>query len=127
MKIKNNFTARNLGSLFFGFMIIASAASCDKTDSIELPPDTLQAKQKMAAESTANSSLLFQSTFESAADLSQWYMENPRANSITRTASPARGGSYAAKFILNKTDPDIWESKRAELTYEAEKKGHVKS
>lgn len=128
MKIKDKFTARDLGSLFFGFLIIASSASCDKRDSTELQPDTLhQTGQQMAVVNTTNNSLLFQSTFETTADLDQWYMENPQTNSITRAASPVRDGKYAAKFILNKTDPDIWDSKRAELTYVAEKYNPVKS
>lgn len=126
MKIKNRFTLRDL-SLLFGFLIVLSASSCDKNDSTELEPQVEPVGRTTAATLISNTNLLWQSTFETTTDFNQWYFESPLSTSITRSTSPVKNGSYAAKFVLNKTDPSIWDSKRAEVTYNAEKNGPCKS
>lgn len=127
-----NYRKLSLNKMFItmmtGLSVMFSVTSCDKNDSTELVGnEDPKVDTQVMATTTTSGSTLFQSTFETSTDLSQWYLESPTPSSITRTTSPAKYGSYAAKIVLNKTDPDIWESKRAEMTYVAEKHGPVKS
>lgn len=121
-------TSRMLTTLIAGVSMILSVVSCDKNESSELlDKETPKADTQVMATTTTGGTTLFESTFETATDLSKWYLESPTPSSITRVTSPAKYGSYAAKVVLNKTDPDIWDSKRAEMTYNAEKYGPAKS
>ena len=61
---------------------------------------------------------LFETSFEQPNSLSSLYLEKANSNSITRSSEQARTGSYSAKFILNKSDPDVAGSKRTEAVLE---------
>ncbi|NJL84325.1 MAG: hypothetical protein HC890_17910 [Chloroflexaceae bacterium] len=55
----------------------------------------------------------FVSSFETG--LSQWRRELCCPHSAATVTSPTRDGSYALKLTLNRTDPDVQRSKRAEI------------
>ena len=61
----------------------------------------------------AKSAVIFVSNFESG--FSEWGKELCCAHSATIVTSPVRAGKQAIKFTLNKSDPDVASSKRAEL------------
>lgn len=61
----------------------------------------------------AKSAIIFVGNFESG--FSEWGKELCCTHSATIVTSPVRAGNQAIKFTLNKSDPDVASSKRAEL------------
>lgn len=112
---KNKLSAKNLSLLVLGFLVILST-SCDKTDSTNVIPDDLTQSGERTMATSTSSNLLLQTTFESSDALSSLYMEKANSNSITRSTSPVRSGSYSGKFVINKSDGLVAGSTRAEIT-----------
>src|SRR6476661_1467275 len=109
--------------------IVMLNAGCEKQDAEEVKPSPTEnvLSTTTTTSTSTTASYLWQSYFETDTDLNQWYLESPTTSSIIRSSTVAKYGSYSAKVTLNKTDPDIWSSKRAEMTYAAEKNNPVKS
>lgn len=59
--------------------------------------------------------LFVENSFEATDPFLNIHLEKATDSSITRSDERARAGSFSARFILNKTDPDVAGSKRAEV------------
>ena len=108
--------------IYFSLLSIINLFGCS-TEPIDFAPSKDHFLKKNASVSTTAASsqnLIFQGTFEEANSLNDLYLEKANENSIIRSFEQVRGGSNAVKFILNKTDADVANSKRSEAVLEVE-------
>lgn len=96
--------------IYFSLLSIIILIGCSP-EPIDVAPSTTAASSQ---------NLIFQGTFEEANSLNDLYLEKANENSITRSSEQVRGGSNAVKFILNKTDADVADSKRSEAVLEVQ-------
>lgn len=79
-----------------------------------------------AVSSRYRENLLFESTFEEPYPLSKWpSIEKGCTYSIMPIDSVSKNGKKCVRFEINKTDPDVANGKRAELTLKPESKVQV--